>query len=131
YRETQLSKVGITAVFPLWKKDTTKLIHEFIDLGFKTVVVCINEKYLDKSFCGRIIDKDFIKDLPSNVDVCGENGEFHTFVFDGPIFKKTIYYQKGEIVYKKYEIPKTAADACFTKEERTHYGFYFCDLLPQ
>ena len=131
YRETQLAKVGITGVFPLWKRDTTELINEFIDLGFKTIVVCINEKYLDKSFCGRIIDKDFIKDLPQNVDVCGENGEFHTFVFDGPIFKNPVSYKKGEIVYKKYDAPKSAADACFTKADATQYGFYFCDLLQQ
>lgn len=129
YRETQLAKVGMTAVFPLWKRDTTELMHEFIDLGFKTIVVCVNEKYLDKSFCGRIIDKDFIKDLPENVDVCGENGEFHTFVFDGPIFKKPVAFTKGEIVYRKYDTPKTAGDNCFTKDEPTQYGFYFCDLL--
>lgn len=131
YRETQLAKVGITGVFPLWKRDTTELINEFIDLGFKTIVVCINEKYLDKDFCGRIIDKDFIKDLPENVDVCGENGEFHTFVFDGPIFKNPVTYKKGEIVCRKYEAPKSAADACFTKADPAQYGFYFCDLLQQ
>ena len=85
YREAQLAKVGLTAVFPIWKRNTTALIHEFIDLGFKTIVVCINEKYMDKSFCGRVIDESFIKDLPKDVDVCGENGEFHTFVFDGSI----------------------------------------------
>ena len=131
YREIQLAKVAMSGVFPLWKRDTTELIHEFIDLGFKTIVVCINEKYLDKSFCGRIIDKDFIKDLPQNVDVCGENGEFHTFVFDGPIFKNPVSYKKGEIVYKKYDAPKSAADVCFTKKDATQYGFYFCDLLQQ
>ncbi len=130
YRETQLAKVGMTAVFPLWKRNTAELIHEFIDLGFKTIVVCINEKFLDKSFCGRIIDKDFIKDLPNNVDVCGENGEFHTFVFDGPVFKTPVVYKKGEIVYRKYDAPKSAADACFTKADPNQYGFYFCDLLP-
>lgn len=129
YRETQLAKVGMSAVFPLWKRNTTELIHEFIDLGFKTIVVCVNEKYLDKTFCGRIIDKDFINDLPENVDVCGENGEFHTFVFDGPIFKNPISFKKGEIVYKEYDAPKTPADACFTQVDSTSYGFYFCDLL--
>ena len=130
YRETQLTKVGMLAVFPLWKRNTTEIIHEFLDLGFKAIVVCINEKYLDKSFCGRIIDKNFIKDLPDNVDVCGENGEFHTFVFDGPIFKNPVDYKKGEIIYREYEAPKTAADNCFSKEETAPYGFYFCDLLP-
>lgn len=130
YRETQLAKAGMTAVFPLWKRDTSELIHEFIDLGFKTIIVCVNEKYLDKSFCGRLIDKEFIKDLPANVDVCGENGEFHTFVYEGPIFKNPVAFTKGEVVYKKYEPPKNASDTCFTKEDPTQYGFYFCDLLP-
>jgi diphthamide synthase (EF-2-diphthine--ammonia ligase) len=67
-------------VFPLWKINTNDLIHEFLELGFKTIVTCVNETYLDKSFAGRIIDKDFIKDLPENVDPCGENGEFHTLL---------------------------------------------------
>ena len=69
-------------------------------------MVCVNERYLDKSFVGRVIDQDFINDLPENVDVCGENGEFHTFTFDGPIFSKPIDFEIGEIVYRKYEKPK-------------------------
>jgi len=131
YRESQLTKVGMTAVFPLWKRNTTELIHEFIDLGFKTIVVCVNEKYLDKSFCGRIITEDFIRDLPENVDVCGENGEFHTFVFDGPIFNNPIAFAKGEIIYRKYAAPKQQSDNCFQPAVVEDYGFYFCDLLPQ
>ncbi|MEG1229171.1 MAG: ATP-binding protein, partial [Flavobacterium sp.] len=75
YREDQLAKIGFQGVFPLWKIPTKDLIQEFISLGFKTIVVCVNERYLDKSFVGRIIDQDFINDLPENVDVCGENGE--------------------------------------------------------
>lgn len=130
YRENQLSKCGMSAVFPLWKKDTTELIHQFINLGFKTVVVCVNEKFLDKSFCGRIIDKDFINDLPQNVDVCGENGEFHTFVFDGPLFKKPVAFTKGEMVYRKYAAPKQPDNNCFQAVTAENYGFYFCDLLP-
>lgn len=102
YREDKLKEVGITPVFPLWKMDTRQLIHEFTGLGFQSIVVCVNEKYVDKSFCGRIIDEQFIEDLPASVDACGENGEFHTFVFDGPIFQKPIPFTKGEIVYKEY-----------------------------
>jgi uncharacterized protein (TIGR00290 family) len=130
YREAQLAKVGVMTIFPLWKIDTTELIHEFIDLGFKSMVVCVNDKYLDKSFCGRIIDDEFIKDLPKNVDVCGENGEFHTFVFDGPIFNTPIGFAKGEIVYRKYAAPKQENDNCFQPPTNEEYGFYFCDLLP-
>jgi len=122
YREQKLAAHDITCVFPLWKMDTTQLVHEFIHLGFKSIIVCVNDQYLDKSFCGRIIDESFITDLPSNVDPCGENGEFHSFVFDGPVFKNPIAFTKGDIVYKTYAAPAAAS--------ATHYGFYFCDLLP-
>src|SRR5205085_4509603 len=83
YREDKLAIAGVQCVFPIWRINTKELINEFIDKGFKAIVVCINEKFLDKSFCGRIIDKDFIADLPPTVDACGENGEFHSFVYDG------------------------------------------------
>lgn len=131
YREDKLREAGMEGIFPLWKIDSTALIHEFIDLGFKTIIVCVNEKFLDKSFCSRIIDKEFIKDLPANVDVCGENGEFHTFVFDGPIFKTPISFIKGEMVYKEYEAPKNTEDNCHQplNEQTKQYGFWFCDLL--
>ena len=130
YREIQLGTIGMTAVFPLWKRNTLELIHEFLDLGFKAIVVCVNEKFLDKSFCGRIIDKNFINDLPENVDVCGENGEFHTFVFDGPLFKCPVIFNKGEIVFRKYIAPKQESDNCFQQSPVENYGFHFCDLLP-
>lgn len=126
YREDQLQSIGMTGVFPLWKIDTTHLIHEFLDLGFKTIVTCVNETYLDKSFAGRIIDKDFIKDLPENVDPCGENGEFHTFTFDGPIFKTAIDFKIGEIIKKTYPKPQTDDN-----KETGEYVFWFCDLILQ
>jgi uncharacterized protein (TIGR00290 family) len=130
YREQQLSMVGIECVFPLWKIKTTTLINEFLELGFKTIVVCVNEEFLDKSFCGRIIDKDFLQELPENVDACGENGEFHTFVFNGPTFQHPVEFTKGEIVYRKYKAPKQQSDNCFQPASENNYGFYFCDLLP-
>jgi uncharacterized protein (TIGR00290 family) len=126
YREEKLKEAGIECVFPLWKIDTTKLINEFMDAGFKAIIVCVNEQYLNKDFCGRIIDTSFINDLPSNVDVCGENGEFHSFVFDGPLFKQPIQFKRGDIVYKKYKEPKPAADS---DDHSAEYGFYFCDLM--
>lgn len=135
YREKQLARIGFTGIFPIWKIPTKELIQEFISLGFKTIVVCVNEKYLDKSFVGRIIDHDFINDLPENVDVCGENGEFHTFTFDGPIFSKPIDFEIGEIVYRKYEKPKTTDSsntACDTNDETAFdFGFWYCDLVPK
>lgn len=124
YREDQLHAVGMKAVFPLWKKDTSNLIHEFLALGFKTIVTCVNGSYLDQSFAGRIIDEKFIDDLPENVDPCGENGEFHTFTFDGPIFKNPIRFDVGETVKKTYPKPKTTPE-----EEDGEYTFWFCDLL--
>jgi uncharacterized protein (TIGR00290 family) len=127
YREEKLKEAGLECVFPLWKIDTIKLINEFIDAGFRAIIVCVNEQHLDKYFCGRIIDASFINDLPSNADVCGENGEFHSFVFDGPIFKRPIQFKKGEIVYKKYKASKPADDSDY---DTADHGFYFCDLLP-
>ena len=131
YREDKLQQAGIQGVFPLWKIDTTALIHEFIELGFKTIIVCVNEKFLNKNFCGRIIDKEFINDLPANVDVCGENGEFHTFVFGGPLFKTPVSFTKGEMVYKEYTAPKNTEDNCHQplSDVTNHYGFWFCDLI--
>jgi uncharacterized protein (TIGR00290 family) len=145
YREEQLAKMGLTGVFPLWKIPTGDLIREFIDAGFKTVVTCVNEKFLDRSFAGRIIDHAFLRDLPANVDPCGENGEFHTFVFDGPLFREAIPFERGEIVYRKYARPQdenatdcfrknASPDDCFKKEEDRDdpyaHGFWYCDLLP-
>lgn len=126
YRENQLQSIGMKGVFPLWKQNTTDLINEFLSLGFKTIVTCVNETYLDKSFAGRIIDHDFIKDLPENVDPCGENGEFHTFTFDGPIFKKPIQFEVGETIKKTYPKPKSDEN-----EEDGEYIFWFCDLIEK
>ncbi|UOK41845.1 MULTISPECIES: diphthine--ammonia ligase [Flavobacterium] len=133
YREDKLAEMQLEGVFPLWKIDTKELIQEFLDLGFKTIVTCVNERNLDKSFVGRVIDEQFITDLPENVDVCGENGEFHTFTFDGPIFSKPIDFEIGEIVYRKYEKPKTESSntACDTNDSAFDYGFWYCDLIPK
>ena len=129
YREDKLAQTAITAIFPLWKIDTVKLMKDFLALGFKAIVVCVNEQYLNKSFCGRIIDEQFVKELPANVDVCGENGEYHTFVFDGPIFNTPINFTKGEIVYKEYKAPSNTIDICNQSATVKQYGFWFCDLL--
>ncbi|HKJ48158.1 MAG TPA: diphthine--ammonia ligase [Christiangramia sp.] len=132
YREDQLRSVGIKSVFPLWKKDTKKLITEFIDLDFKAIVVCTNSKYLDDSFCGRLIDHQFVIDLPDNVDPCGENGEFHTFVFDGPIFNSPVSFEVGEKVNRSYKAAKDKDDNCFQDDhESWDTEFCFCDLIPK
>lgn len=134
YREQKLAEVGLKGVFPLWNRSTKALIREFIALGFKTITTCVNEKYLDESFVGRIIDEDFLNDLPDTVDPCGENGEFHTFVFDGPLFSKPILFEKGEVVYRKYTPqPKNDDNTYDCKTDDTspyQYGFWYCDLIP-
>ncbi|GAB5524441.1 MAG: diphthine--ammonia ligase [Roseivirga sp.] len=104
YREQRLEEVGLKGYFPLWKRDTRELIKEFLDKGFKTMVVSVDGSKLDKSFAGRELNESFLNDLPSNVDPCGENGEFHTFVFEGPIFKKPFSFEKGEVVGKEYKL---------------------------
>ena len=110
YREDNLSKIGMQAIFPIWKRDTTELAHRFIDLGFKALITCIDSNFLDKRFVGRPFDRQLLSELPANVDPCGENGEFHSFVYDGPIFQKGVSYTKGEVVLRDNR-------------------FWFCDLM--
>ncbi|NJW52628.1 adenine nucleotide alpha hydrolase [Salinimicrobium oceani] len=130
YREQQLQKVGITAVFPLWKKNTAYLMKEFLAAGFKAITVSVNAQLLDASFCGRIIDQKFLSDLPEGIDPAGENGEFHSFVFDGPIFSKPVTFQKGEIVERSFAPAKTKEDNCFKEEQESwDTRFYYRDLL--
>jgi uncharacterized protein (TIGR00290 family) len=111
YREKNLARIGMTALFPIWKRDTRELIRHFRDQHFRAIAACIDTKVLDPSFAGRELDDSFFRVLPPSADPCGENGEFHTFVFDGPIFQSPIAIRTGEIVNRD--------------------GFVFCDLLPQ
>lgn len=129
YREEQLAQSGIEAYFPLWKIETRKVVEEFIELGFKAITICVNDDILGKDFVGRIIDQQFLKDLPNTVDPAGENGEFHSFVFDGPIFKNPVQFEIGEKVYKKYELQKKKDDNCFEDQPPSQPGFWFCDLV--
>ncbi len=126
YRENMLIPLGFEVRFPLWKQDTRTLMLRFVEEGFKAVVICVNAEVLDKSFCGRLVNHSFLEDLPSHVDPCGENGEFHTFCFDGPIFQHPVPYIKGELVYKTYPEPK-GNDG----KAKSDYGFWFCDLYPK
>jgi len=132
YREETLKKSGLKALFPLWKKDTKTIMEQYLALGFKAITVSVNAKLLDASFVGRIVDKQFLEDLPENIDVCGENGEFHTFVFDGPIFKNPINFKIGEKVLRSYSPSKNDEDDCF-KTDKTSWDteFWYCDLLPK
>jgi uncharacterized protein (TIGR00290 family) len=110
YREKNLARIGMTALFPIWKRDTRELIRTFHSAKFRAIAVCIDGKVLDRSFAGRELDETFFRDLPPHADPCGENGEFHTFVFDGPIFRAPIPVRAGETIERD--------------------SFLFCDLLP-
>jgi uncharacterized protein (TIGR00290 family) len=111
YREKNLARLEMQALFPIWKRDTRDLIREFHAAQFHGVAVCIDSKVLDSSFAGRELDESFFTDLPPGVDPCGENGEFHTFVFDGPIFSRPVRFTLGETVPRD--------------------SFIFRDLLPR
>ena len=126
YREKNLAKVDMKAVFPLWKISTRWLIEDFVDKGFKTITCCINDGYLSEDWVGREIDKLFIQELPDTVDPCGENGEFHTFCFEGPIFNKKIDFTIGGKIYKPLII---TTDSVCNSASSTR-GFWFCDLIP-
>lgn len=128
YREDLYGRDGLAASFPLWGLDTSALLRDFIALGFRAIVVAVNEAHLDKSFCGRFLDESFINDLPAGVDPCGERGEYHSFVFDGPVFSAPIAFTRGELVYRTYPAP--VQDDCFSAEPLPAAGFYFCELVP-
>ena len=111
YREANLSKLGMKGIFPIWGRDTAELTRSFITLGFQAVITCVDTKVLAQRFLGRMLDGQFLAELPSSIDPGGENGEFHSFVFAGPVFKDRIAYTLGETVQRD--------------------SFYFCDLLPK
>jgi uncharacterized protein (TIGR00290 family) len=98
YREQKLAQLGLKPVFPVWGNDTGTLAREMLKVGFRAVITCVDPKKLERKFAGREFNHSLLADLPKNVDPCGENGEFHTFVYDGPIFKQPIPIRIGEVV---------------------------------
>ena len=111
YREENLAKCDMTPIFPLWLKDTRGLANEMIESGLRAYLTCVDPKKLDARFAGRAFDKELLADLPAHVDPCGENGEFHTCVVEGPMFASAIDVSVGEIVERD--------------------GFVFADLVPR
>jgi len=109
YRESKLGPAGMRAHFPLWKRPTAALAREMIDAGLEAILTCVDPRVLDATFAGRTFDAQLLADLPAHVDPCGENGEFHTFVYAGPMFRAPIPVERGEIV--------------------TRDGFVFADVL--
>lgn len=108
FRIKHMNEINMTGIFPIWKQDTTELSKKIVKSGFKAMTTCIDSKLLDEKYIGRVIDEGFLSDLPKNIDPCGENGEFHTFVFDGPIFQHKVNFLKGQTILRD--------------------GFYYCDL---
>ncbi len=131
WREANLARIGMEGVFPLWKRDTRRIIEEFLTLGFGSIICCVNDAYLGEDAVGRIIDRDFIENLPPNVDPCGENGEFHSFAFKGPIFKEPIAVAVGEKVYRPVEATHPGTAVCSLPGRPVTKGFWFCDLLEE
>lgn len=112
YRENNLKKVNLKGIYPIWGENSVDLAHKFINNGFKAIITCVDTEQLDASFCGRLYDRNFLNDLPEGVDPCGENGEFHSFAFEGPIFKAPVKFSKGEIVLRDNR-------------------YKYCDLIPE
>ena len=111
YREEKLADTGITPLFPLWQMDTRLLAREMVRAGLKAFLTCIDPRKLDSTFAGRSFDSQLLDDLPAGIDSCGENGEFHTFVYAGPMFRAPIDVVKGPVVERD--------------------GFVFADVLPK
>lgn len=112
YREEKLATIGMKALFPLWKEDTRELTRSLAALGYRAITTCVDTAALDARFVGRLIDEEFLSQLPPTVDPCGENGEFHSFVFDGPMFREPVAFSRGEVVLRLNR-------------------FSYCDLLPR
>jgi uncharacterized protein (TIGR00290 family) len=110
YREDKLRAIGMSAAFPLWMRDTTALAREMVASGLRATLTCNDPRKLDRSFAGRTFDADLVASLPKDVDPCGENGEFHSFAFQGPMFREPIAIRVGEVVDRD--------------------GFVFADVLP-
>ncbi len=100
YREANLAQLDLTPIFPVWGRDTASLASEMLKVGFRAIITCVDPKRLDMKFAGRQFDNSLLKDLPPSVDPCGENGEFHTFVYDGPFFREPIPVEVGESVLR-------------------------------
>jgi uncharacterized protein (TIGR00290 family) len=108
YRERLLASLDMTPLFPLWGTDTARLARRFVALGFRAVLVCVDPRQVPAGLCGRELDEALLRELPEGADPCGERGEFHTFVYDGPIFGQPIPVHRGQVVERE--------------------GFWFCDL---
>lgn len=123
YRESILQRVGLKGVFPLWQEQPASLLAEFFSNGFRSVICCVDARCLGEQQVGQLLDRAFVEALPAGVDVCGENGEYHSFCFDGPIFRQAVAYSLGEKQFRPLLLNSTDMHS-------TTPGFWYCDLLP-
>ncbi|MBA2745558.1 MAG: ATP-binding protein [Flavisolibacter sp.] len=130
YRETLYGKDGLSTLFPLWKAEPKELLDVFFEEGFKAIIVAVNGSHLPASCSGEMLDPVFINALPPGVDLCGENGEYHSFVFDGPVFTNPISFTKGATISKTYPFPGGEEKSGFKKAEK-ELTFYFTELLDE
>lgn len=140
WRESLLAEVGMAGVFPLWGSDTHTLGYEFVERGFKGLICCADDAHLTEEVLGRELDEQFFQSLPGHVDPCGENGEYHSFVYDGPVFRDPVRFRRSERIYRPL-FPDAARplgtddlDTRFTLPSApagtTTRGFWFLELLP-
>ena len=128
YREDKLATVGMNAIFPLWGNETNLLLTQFLDLDYQTTICCINNEVLDKSFVGQTLTRELLNSFPANVDPCGENGEYHTFCSQGPIFRNSIQFELGKSVFKSFSINENA-QSNQSDTKCSEIGFWFKDLI--
>ncbi|MGV3589647.1 MAG: diphthine--ammonia ligase [Adhaeribacter sp.] len=132
YRQDKLSQVGLQTAFPLWGENTTELVQAFIQSGFRAKLVCVSDQRLGRSFIGRELDASLLQDLPPQVDPAGENGEYHSFVYDGPLFKAPVNFTTGEIRMRDYAPAADNDSECGTNTTQAFDSrFWFCDLIPE
>ncbi|HYL50158.1 MAG TPA: diphthine--ammonia ligase [Stellaceae bacterium] len=137
WREKLLAELGMRGAFPLWQANTTQLAQEFVTRGFRAVLCCANDAMLGESDVGRELSAEFFATLPDGVDPCGENGEYHSFIHDGPIFRAPVEFKIGKKVYRPLEVAPAAAPANglaipvpAAPGPSATKGFWFVDLLP-
>jgi len=138
WRENLLAELGMRGTFPLWHADTSELANEFVACGFKAVLCCANDAWLGEADVGRELGAEFFASLPAAVDPCGENGEYHSFVWDGPVFRAPVAFTRGEKVYRPLAVAQASAAPASgpaipvpaAPGPSATKGFWFVDLLP-
>ena len=126
YREEMMKAFGMVCVFPLWQMDSLNVVNDFVAKGFKSVICSVNDTYLPGTWVGKLIDESFLESLPAKIDPCGENGEYHSFCFDGPIFKHAIDFTHGKTFSKSFKLNQICDDA----NSPSKLLLWYMEILP-